>query len=134
MNEESTREWIRKAESDLKIGKDELTTADPATDAICFHMQQCAEKYLKAFLVFNGREIRRTHIIEDLIKECMKTDERFRSLADTDAVLLTPYAVEIRYPADAPPPSLEMTKQAIRAAETVKQFVLGILEEKGFSP
>jgi len=34
------KDWILKAESDLKIGKDEIQTKDPATDAICFHMQQ----------------------------------------------------------------------------------------------
>ena len=45
MNEEAVILWIRRAESDLKIGRDELVTEDPATDAICFHMQQCAEKY-----------------------------------------------------------------------------------------
>jgi HEPN domain-containing protein len=44
MNEEAVILWIRRAESDLKIGRDELVTEDPATDAICFHMQQCAEK------------------------------------------------------------------------------------------
>lgn len=39
MNEKSTGEWIAKAERDLKIGKDEFATEDPATDMICFHMQ-----------------------------------------------------------------------------------------------
>lgn len=32
--------WIRKAENDFKIGKDELSTEEPATDMICFHMEQ----------------------------------------------------------------------------------------------
>ena len=54
MNEDAIRLWIRRAESDLKIGIDELATDKPVTDAICFHMQQCCEKYLKAFLIFNG--------------------------------------------------------------------------------
>ena len=53
MNEETVKKWITKAESDLKIGKDEMLTDRPATDAVCFHMQQCVEKYLKAFLIFN---------------------------------------------------------------------------------
>ncbi len=48
MNEGTVRQWIRRAENDLKIGKDEMNTENPATDAVCFHMQQCAEKYLKA--------------------------------------------------------------------------------------
>jgi len=33
--------------------RDEMLTDRPATDAVCFHMQQCVEKYLKAFLIFN---------------------------------------------------------------------------------
>jgi len=52
MNTETVRKWILKAENDLKIARDEIQTKEPATDAICFHAQQCVEKYLKAFLVF----------------------------------------------------------------------------------
>ena len=40
MSHQSARQWILKAESDLKIGRDELATEKPARDAICFHMQQ----------------------------------------------------------------------------------------------
>ncbi|MHB8282277.1 MAG: HEPN domain-containing protein [bacterium] len=54
MSAESVKHWIIKAENDLKIAKDEMITNEPATDAVCFHAQQCAEKYLKAYLVFNG--------------------------------------------------------------------------------
>ena len=53
--------WVRKAESDLKIGKDEMATDAPATDGICFHMQPCVEKYIKAFLVMKNRDFRKTH-------------------------------------------------------------------------
>jgi HEPN domain-containing protein len=45
MNPETINNWLIKAEHDLKIGKDELDTANPATDMVCFHMQQCAETY-----------------------------------------------------------------------------------------
>ncbi len=38
---ETTRLWLIKADRDLKIGRDEFITDSPATDAICFHMQQC---------------------------------------------------------------------------------------------
>ncbi len=46
MNEDTIRNWIQKAENDLKIGEDEMATQEPARDMVCFHMQQCAEKYL----------------------------------------------------------------------------------------
>lgn len=49
MNEQTVKSWILKAESDLKTAKDELATPKPATDTVCFHAQQCVEKYLKAF-------------------------------------------------------------------------------------
>ena len=46
------KNWILKANNDLKTGKDEMETDEPATDTICFHMQQCVEKYLKGYLSF----------------------------------------------------------------------------------
>ena len=88
MSVESAKKWILKAENDLKIAKDEITMENPATDAICFHAQQCAEKYLKAYLIFNNREVRKTHDIAELISLCSEVDPE---------VSLTDYAVEIRY-------------------------------------
>jgi HEPN domain-containing protein len=53
---ELVKMWMRKADNDLKTAKDELNTEEPATDTICFHAQQCAEKYLKAFLIYHEIE------------------------------------------------------------------------------
>ena len=89
MNEDTARKWILKAESDLKIAKDELTMENPVTDAICFHAQQCAEKYLKAYLVYNNKEIRKTHDIAELIKMCSEIDSEFNKLNREDIVALT---------------------------------------------
>ena len=44
MSTETVKKWIHKAENDLKIARDEIHAEDPATDAICFHAQQCVEK------------------------------------------------------------------------------------------
>lgn len=132
MNEKSTREWIAKADRDLKIGKDEFVTEGPATDMICFHMQQCTEKYLKAFLIFNSREIRRTHIVEELIRECIEIDSDFQQLFEIRAHTLTDFAVELRYPSDVSLPSNEETKEAIDITEKVKHFILDKLKDRGF--
>ena len=67
MNEDTVKKWIMKADNDLKIAKDELGVENPVTDMVCFHAQQCVEKHLKAFLIFNGREIPRTHDIACLL-------------------------------------------------------------------
>lgn len=132
MNEQTTKNWILKAESDLKIGRYGLTMEKPATDAICFHAQQCAEKYLKAFLIFHGKEIKKTHDIALLIEDCSETDPDFRNLYEVNADKLTEYAVELRYSVtdlDDLFPPIEETQEAIAIAEKVKDFVLGKLKE-----
>ena len=54
MNEEAVMQWIQKARNDLKIAMSELASDSPATDMVCFHFQQAAEKHIKAFLIFQG--------------------------------------------------------------------------------
>jgi HEPN domain-containing protein len=131
MNEEAVSIWIRRAESDLKIGRDELGTKEPATDAVCFHMQQCVEKYLKAFLVFHGKEFPRSHDIALLLHLCSQIDADFALLTEWGVDTLTDYAVMVRY--DEPIfPSVEEAKMAMELAEKVRDFVRGKLAEGGF--
>ena len=48
---ELTAEWVSKGNNDFEVAWLARHRADvPIPDAICFHSQQCAEKYLKAFL------------------------------------------------------------------------------------
>lgn len=133
MNEDTVRNWIAKAESDLKIGKDEMTTEKPATDGVCFHMQQCVEKYLKAYLIYCGREFRKTHDIAELIELCSETDSEFKKLQETGAIELTDYAVEIRYGEEFYFPTLDEAKEAIEICEKLKEFVVSKLKAKGFN-
>ena len=45
-------EWVIKAENDLTTAAHTLKLGeDCPTDTVCFHAQQCVEKYLKALLV-----------------------------------------------------------------------------------
>lgn len=45
------REWVVKAENDLKNAAHTLKMGEAGPmDTVCFHAQQCAEKYLKASL------------------------------------------------------------------------------------
>lgn len=132
MNDDAVRKWILKAENDLKIGKDEMLTEEPVTDPVCFHMQQCVEKYLKAFLIYHIKEIRKTHDIAELLTMCLEIDDTFQKLFDINAHELTDFAIEVRYPDELYFPSIEETKEAIDIAEKVKEFVLKKLKEKGF--
>jgi len=134
MNEKRTKEWILKGNSDLKIGKHEILTDDPATDAIAFHMQKCVEKYLKAFLTFTGTPFRKTHDLTELISECTEIDPEFEILFTMNVDRLTEYAVEVRYPDEMLFPSEDEAKKTIEIAEKVKSFVLKKLAERGFQP
>lgn len=133
MNEDAVSIWIRRAESDFKTGTDELATAEPATDTICSHMQQCCEKYLKAFLISHGREYPRTHDIALLVELCTGIDAGFRTLADLGAHTLTKYAVGVRYDEEVFP-SVEETRTAVELAGKVRDFIRGELQQGRVEP
>jgi len=44
------KEWLRKAEHDMGMADLAINNKPEYTDSICFHCQQAAEKYLKAYL------------------------------------------------------------------------------------
>ncbi len=68
-----TREWVDKGEADRKTARRELRVRNsPNFDAVCFHAQQCAEKYLKALLQERGAAIPRTHNLEALARPLLK--------------------------------------------------------------
>ena len=125
MNDEMVKRWIKKAKNDFKAGKDELYTEAPATDTVCFHMQQCVEKCLKAYLVYHNKEMRKTHDISELIELCKDIDVNFDALYDMQADDLTKYAVDIRYPDDFYFPTIEETKEALEITFSVIEFLRG---------
>jgi HEPN domain-containing protein len=116
-------QWAKIAERDILTAKQGLETKQIITDTVCFHCQQGAEKYLKAFLVKEQIEFSKTHNIMSLLNLCASVDQSFKKeLSEAD--VLTDYAVEIRYPDDWYEPSMEETKEAYGIALKVKEFVL----------
>jgi len=101
------------------------------TNSICFHSQQCIEKYLKAFLTFYGIPFRKTHDLTELINQCTEVDTEFNKLFEINADKLTAYSIDIRYPDDFYTPSLEEAKETIEIAEKVKSFVIQKLKKEG---
>ncbi len=52
-----TAEWLDKAEGDFAVmERESRVRRNPAHDIVCFHAQQCVEKYLKARLCHAGAE------------------------------------------------------------------------------
>ena len=62
-----TSEWVQKAEGDFVSAQQLHEGPDPVYDAICFLVQQCIEKYLKAWLQENNVPFTKTHDLEKLL-------------------------------------------------------------------
>jgi HEPN domain-containing protein len=64
-----TREWIDKAEGDFATARREIRIRKaPNYDAVCFHAQQCVEKYLKARLQEADLSFGRTHDLSRVVE------------------------------------------------------------------
>ena len=94
------RDWFEKASHDLKAAQI-LFDENGYTDTICFHAQQAVEKHLKGYLVLQGESPRNIHNLEELAKDAAKYQKRFLDYLD-DALSLTRYYIETRYPALMP--------------------------------
>ena len=62
-----TLEWIEKAEEDYDMARLAQQASRPFHNSICFHAQQCIEKYLKAWLQEADAPLPRTHDFEALL-------------------------------------------------------------------
>mgnify|MGYP001359760754 CR=1 FL=1 len=122
------KEWIEKAESDLRSAVYLLKIEDSPTDVVCFHAQQCVEKYLKALLVAQGTAFRKTHELEALM---LLLPARLRPSLDTrEQSRLTEYATVTRYPGDYEPISLTEARQAVKIARRVRREIHEFLKER----
>jgi len=90
--------WIEKAENDITSARYLAENMRPApVEIICFHCQQAAEKYLKAYLVYNDQEPPKTHDLIELAKLCNNFNKTFYILISKCEFLL-PFATRTRYP------------------------------------
>jgi len=112
-------EWIAKAEGDFRTAwREWQVTDEPNFDAVCFHAQQCVEKYLKARLIQSEVPFRRIHDLEALLNLVLPIEPDWEHLRE-GLQQLTDMAVEIRYPgldADA-----EDAAIAIEVAKKVRE-------------
>jgi len=70
-----TAEWVAKAEGDFAmLERESRARKNPNHDGICFHAQQCAEKYLKARLCEAGIASPRTHDLVALLEQVLPAE------------------------------------------------------------
>jgi HEPN domain-containing protein len=119
---EELRQWFMLADADLTNAEFTITQTYPANEGIvCFHCQQCVEKYLKGFLRLHDVVIEKTHDLTKLLPQCGNINAEFYSI-ETQCVALNRYSVIPRYPVE-----WEITKSdvqnALQYAKEVKAFV-----------
>jgi len=113
-------QWLTKANEDLLV-VERLTESDIiATSSICFHCQQAVEKLLKAFLIANDIDIKKTHNIEFLLSECSDIDEAFNQI---DPKELSDFGVDARYPGDMYIPDDDEALEYKELALSIKEFI-----------
>lgn len=116
-----TLEWIDKAEGDMITAQREYRARNrPNYDAACFHAQQTAEKYLKAWLQESGKDFPRIHNLVELASLCIEIDATF-SILEPELRGLDGYAVRTRYPGQKA--SKSETLEAIKTSRNVRKFI-----------
>jgi HEPN domain-containing protein len=114
-------EWVAKAEADYRMALVASRQRKvPVPEGVCYHAQQCVEKFLKAFLIAQGVPPPRTHDLEQLNDLCTQLDGTFALLAG-DLGKLTPYAVELRYPGVTA--TVQEARKALGIMKQARRFI-----------
>ena len=122
-------EWVQKAEEDMKTAAHTLKLGDECpAGTVCFHAQQCVEKYVKAILALHSIAFPKTHNIETLLElvplglgVSLTVDEQRR---------LTLYATVTRYPGDYTPVTLAQAREAVKMARRVRKEIRQLLPKQ----
>ncbi len=117
------KEWITKADQDFEFARINFEEDKQFFAQICFHFNQSAEKYLKAFIIANRLEFRKIHDLYLLLKQCKSKDPSFSQLED-DCEYLATFYIETRYPVHWPTSfSIEEAEKAYRSANNIREFI-----------
>jgi HEPN domain-containing protein len=125
-------QWVQLADDDLLVAEQilVLTTRRPYRVA-AYHAQQCAEKYLKAFLVARRVDFPFTHNLSTLLELAASQEPLLLALEDIE--ILTAFATSARYPADEDPVTESEACEAIDLARKARSVVVELLRCDGFS-
>lgn len=125
------KQWLVHADEDLRLAQCGLTlTSGCPYRLIAYHTQQCAEKYLKAYLVHRRVDFPYTHNISRLLELCAEQQVNWPETIQK-AKGLTSYAITTRYPDEDEEVTREETEQAIQIAVNLRQIVRTALIQEG---
>lgn len=120
-----TAEWMQKAEADFATMERECQVRDcPNFDGICFHAQQCIEKYLKAILQEANIRFGKIHDLVALLDSALEVTPSWESLRE-DLAYLTEFAVTYRYPGESADHEIaqDAQKRCARVRSVFRAFI-----------
>jgi HEPN domain-containing protein len=122
-------EWLRKAQNDMAVAERLISEEEAMfANAVAFHSQQAAEKFLKAFLAWNQVDFPKSHDLKELLDLVATANG---AIADElhDVIILTQYGVVLRYPGDRPDATLADAHEAVGLARKVHDAILPLLPQ-----
>ena len=121
--------WIELALENEKMA--ELAYGEKLHNQVCFHCQQGAEKFLKAFLVEKQGKFPKVHSLLELLGLASRLDNSLNTLKN-DCLYLDQFYVPTRYP-DAPLGNLAQgapdQADAKKAVDSFKQIKATITQK-----
>lgn len=130
---EFVKRWLNKARQDMELVEYLVSQGAGHFNAVAFHSQQAAEKYLKALLVYHQVEFPKTHNLGKLLDFLRGPDaplaESLRGIT-----VMNPYGVDVCYPDDAPEVTSDKAAEAAKLAATVRDAVLAAVPDDVRNP
>lgn len=114
--------WIAKAEADFEAAKTLFRSYKKGLpDIVCYHSQQSAEKYLKAYLTFRRVKFPKTHDLEKLL-DIVTTFDPLAEAIRNAVQFLNPYSITARYPGDEA--NRPEAKKCLQMIDSVRKLLM----------
>ncbi|MDR1868988.1 MAG: HEPN domain-containing protein [Treponema sp.] len=122
---ESAEMLCHKAEKDIlnvKVLFDKnFYPEDLMYDIICFHATQATEKFLKSYIISNGKTVEKIHDLDILQKAAMEIDNSFSKIMD-NCLLLNEFVPNVKYDDDENPVTKQNINDIIKSLNAICNF------------
>ncbi len=115
------REWLNRAKSNMALSRSGIDEPGIYLEDLCFDAQQAAEKAIKAVLLLLKVHFPYIHDLAELLT-LIESGGQTVPQPVREAVQLTPFAAEARYPGSQEPVTREEYENAVTIAATVVRW------------
>lgn len=117
-----TLEWLNKAQSDYLFAEASLREFSGFYAQICILCHDVVEKYLKAFLISQGKRPDRIHDLLAILNDSCQIDSTLEVIS-AQCGILNDYYIPLKYPSHYPEMTREQAEEAFAAAGVVRDEI-----------